>query len=143
MLTDLQDHDVLSKDYANSFNLFAFVWMAPGSAALPDMQNLYDRLSMAEELGGQVSRDLNSILEQLRNISKDANSTSNTTTTTITGTVNSECTHSHFFFSTFQMGEISLYSTSLILLAPFWLSLLNTHTHTHTGKLLDIAVVYK
>ncbi|XP_044060930.1 cell wall integrity and stress response component 1-like isoform X2 [Siniperca chuatsi] len=57
-----------------------------GSAVLPDLQTLYERLLVAEELGGQISRDFRSILEQLRNIYKTANiiyPTSNTTTTTI------------------------------------------------------------
>ncbi|KAE8278186.1 Alpha-1,3-mannosyl-glycoprotein 4-beta-N-acetylglucosaminyltransferase A [Larimichthys crocea] len=58
----------------------------------PHLQTLYERLLVAEELGGQVSRDLSNILEQLRNISKPANitsnitSTANTTTTTTTTT---------------------------------------------------------
>ncbi|XP_031733467.1 alpha-1,3-mannosyl-glycoprotein 4-beta-N-acetylglucosaminyltransferase A-like isoform X2 [Anarrhichthys ocellatus] len=46
-----------------------------GPSALPDLQTLYERLVVAEELGGQVSSDLSSILEQLRNISKAANIT--------------------------------------------------------------------
>ncbi|XP_028271906.1 alpha-1,3-mannosyl-glycoprotein 4-beta-N-acetylglucosaminyltransferase B-like [Parambassis ranga] len=49
----------------------------------PDLQSLYERLLVAEELGGQVSRDLSNILEQLKNISKPANIShpvSNTTT---------------------------------------------------------------
>lgn len=60
--------------------------MSPGSTVLPELQTLHERLLVAEELGGQVSRDLSCILEQLRNISKAANithPTSNTTTNTI------------------------------------------------------------
>ncbi|XP_035525314.1 alpha-1,3-mannosyl-glycoprotein 4-beta-N-acetylglucosaminyltransferase B [Morone saxatilis] len=56
--------------------------VSPGSA----VQTLYERLLVAEELGGQVSRDLSSIMEQLKNISKAGNITrpsSNTTETTI------------------------------------------------------------
>lgn len=59
--------------------------MSPGSTVLPELQTLHKRLLVAEELGGQVSRDLSCILEQLRNISKAANIThltSNTTTNT-------------------------------------------------------------
>ncbi|XP_061581925.1 alpha-1,3-mannosyl-glycoprotein 4-beta-N-acetylglucosaminyltransferase B-like [Cololabis saira] len=51
----------------------------------PDLQTLYKRLLVAEELGGQVSKDLSSILDQLMNTSKDANATfpvSNATGTT-------------------------------------------------------------
>uniref|UniRef100_A0A8D0DAA0 Zgc:154054 n=1 Tax=Sander lucioperca TaxID=283035 RepID=A0A8D0DAA0_SANLU len=40
---------------------------------MPEMQTLYQRLLLAEELGGQVSRDLSSLLEELRNTSKAAN----------------------------------------------------------------------
>ncbi|XP_047440825.1 alpha-1,3-mannosyl-glycoprotein 4-beta-N-acetylglucosaminyltransferase A-like isoform X2 [Mugil cephalus] len=54
-----------------------------GAAALSDLQTLYQHLSVAEELGGQVSKDLNSILDQLRNMSKTANSTNNTTISTV------------------------------------------------------------
>ncbi|XP_051276808.1 alpha-1,3-mannosyl-glycoprotein 4-beta-N-acetylglucosaminyltransferase B-like isoform X1 [Dicentrarchus labrax] len=60
--------------------------VSPGSAVQPELQTLYERLLVAEELGGQVSRDLSSILEQLKNISKAGNITrpsSNTTATTI------------------------------------------------------------
>ncbi|KAM9357337.1 alpha-1,3-mannosyl-glycoprotein 4-beta-N-acetylglucosaminyltransferase B [Symphorus nematophorus] len=58
-----------------------------GSAVLPDLRTLYERLLVAEELGGQVSRDLSSLLEQLKNVSKAPNIThlfSNTTNTTHT-----------------------------------------------------------
>uniref|UniRef100_A0A3Q3C1K9 Zgc:154054 n=1 Tax=Haplochromis burtoni TaxID=8153 RepID=A0A3Q3C1K9_HAPBU len=44
-----------------------------GSTVMPDLQILYKRLLVAEELGGQVSQDLSSILEQLRNLSKTGN----------------------------------------------------------------------
>ncbi|KAI3352159.1 hypothetical protein L3Q82_020970 [Scortum barcoo] len=60
------------------------------SAVLPDVQTLYERLLVAEELGGQVSRDLNSILEQLRNISKAGNITHPTTDTTSTTTTSAD-----------------------------------------------------
>ncbi|XP_024918975.1 alpha-1,3-mannosyl-glycoprotein 4-beta-N-acetylglucosaminyltransferase B isoform X2 [Cynoglossus semilaevis] len=43
---------------------------APGATALSDLQLLYQRLLAAEELGGQVSRNLSSILEHLRAQSK-------------------------------------------------------------------------
>ncbi|XP_049441159.1 alpha-1,3-mannosyl-glycoprotein 4-beta-N-acetylglucosaminyltransferase B-like [Epinephelus fuscoguttatus] len=46
-----------------------------GSEISPDLQTLYERLLVAEQLGGQVSRDLSSILEQLKNKSKAANIT--------------------------------------------------------------------
>lgn len=58
--------------------------MSSGSS-VTDLQTLYKRLLVAEELGGQVSKDLSSILEQLLNMSKDANATFpsfNSTTTT-------------------------------------------------------------
>ncbi|XP_041800411.1 alpha-1,3-mannosyl-glycoprotein 4-beta-N-acetylglucosaminyltransferase B [Chelmon rostratus] len=54
-----------------------------GSTALPDLRGLYERLLVAEQLGGQVNRDLTSILEQLKNIPETASirqPTSNTTT---------------------------------------------------------------
>ncbi|KAM6924025.1 alpha-1,3-mannosyl-glycoprotein 4-beta-N-acetylglucosaminyltransferase A-like [Xenentodon cancila] len=56
-------------------------------SAVPDLQTLYKRLLVAEELGGQVSKDLISILEQLVNMSKHANFTfpmSNTSGTNTT-----------------------------------------------------------
>ncbi|XP_030002209.1 alpha-1,3-mannosyl-glycoprotein 4-beta-N-acetylglucosaminyltransferase B-like [Sphaeramia orbicularis] len=46
-----------------------------GSAVQPDLRSLYERLLAAEVLGGQVSRDLNSILEQLKNMSRVPNIT--------------------------------------------------------------------
>ncbi|XP_069580745.1 alpha-1,3-mannosyl-glycoprotein 4-beta-N-acetylglucosaminyltransferase A-like, partial [Brachyistius frenatus] len=46
-----------------------------GSAELPDLQTLYGRLLVAEQLGGEVSRDVSRIFEQLRNMSRDANMT--------------------------------------------------------------------
>lgn len=49
--------------------------MHPGSTVMPDLQILYKRLLVAEELGWQVSQDLSSILEQLRNLSKTGNDT--------------------------------------------------------------------
>ncbi|KAM6952691.1 alpha-1,3-mannosyl-glycoprotein 4-beta-N-acetylglucosaminyltransferase B-like isoform 2-T2 [Lycodopsis pacificus] len=61
-----------------------------GPSVLPDLQTLYERLVVAEELGGQVSSDLSSILEQLRNISKAANVTHpdyNTTTNSSAETI--------------------------------------------------------
>lgn len=60
--------------------------MFPGPGVQPNLQTLYERLLVAEELGGQVSRDLSNILEQLRNVSKPANITSNITSTTNTTT---------------------------------------------------------
>lgn len=42
---------------------------------MPDLQILYKRLLVVEELAGQVSQDLSSILEQLRNLSKTGNDT--------------------------------------------------------------------
>lgn len=75
----------------NSFNLSVFVSMSPDSTVLPDLQTLEQRLLVAEELGGQVRRDLSSILEQLGNISKAGNITHpsiNITNTTIsTGSI--------------------------------------------------------
>ncbi|XP_008298427.1 alpha-1,3-mannosyl-glycoprotein 4-beta-N-acetylglucosaminyltransferase B [Stegastes partitus] len=44
-----------------------------GPVAPPDLQMLHERLVLAEELGGKVSKDLSSVLEQLRNMSKAAN----------------------------------------------------------------------
>ncbi|XP_042349868.1 alpha-1,3-mannosyl-glycoprotein 4-beta-N-acetylglucosaminyltransferase B-like [Plectropomus leopardus] len=61
-----------------------------GSAAPSDLQTLYKRLLVAEELGGQVSRDLSNILEHLKNKSRAANITnltSNTTSNTATETI--------------------------------------------------------
>ncbi|XP_050924967.1 alpha-1,3-mannosyl-glycoprotein 4-beta-N-acetylglucosaminyltransferase B-like [Lates calcarifer] len=64
--------------------------VSAGSTRLSDLQVLYDRLLVAEELGGQVSRDLSNILEQLRNMSKSANityPTNNSSTTISTETI--------------------------------------------------------
>uniref|UniRef100_A0A3P8S1R8 Alpha-1,3-mannosyl-glycoprotein 4-beta-N-acetylglucosaminyltransferase B n=1 Tax=Amphiprion percula TaxID=161767 RepID=A0A3P8S1R8_AMPPE len=47
--------------------------MFAGPAAPPDLQMLYDRLALAEEMGVKVNKDLSSILEQLKNSSKAAN----------------------------------------------------------------------
>ncbi|MEQ2272964.1 hypothetical protein XENORESO_018542, partial [Xenotaenia resolanae] len=44
----------------------------PGDGA-PDLQMLYKRLLVAEELGGKVSKDLHIILEQLGNMTRAAN----------------------------------------------------------------------
>ncbi|XP_070692641.1 alpha-1,3-mannosyl-glycoprotein 4-beta-N-acetylglucosaminyltransferase A isoform X2 [Pempheris klunzingeri] len=69
-----------------SFVSFTWIKSIPSdgdSAVRPDLQTVYERLLVAERLGGQVSRDLNIILEQLRNVSKAANvshPTSNSTT---------------------------------------------------------------
>ncbi|MED6264984.1 hypothetical protein CHARACLAT_020815, partial [Characodon lateralis] len=41
--------------------------------AAPDLQILYKRLLVAEELGGKVSKDLHIILEQLGNMTRAAN----------------------------------------------------------------------
>lgn len=49
--------------------------MHPGSTVVPDLQILYKRLLLAEELGGQVSQDLSSLLKQLKNFSKTGNDT--------------------------------------------------------------------
>ncbi|XP_069387960.1 alpha-1,3-mannosyl-glycoprotein 4-beta-N-acetylglucosaminyltransferase A-like isoform X2 [Paralichthys olivaceus] len=56
---------------------------------LQDLQNLYKRMLVAEELGGQVRSNLSSILEHLRNLSEAANHTHPTisSTTTIISTV--------------------------------------------------------
>ncbi|XP_070818438.1 alpha-1,3-mannosyl-glycoprotein 4-beta-N-acetylglucosaminyltransferase B [Chaetodon trifascialis] len=61
-----------------------------GSTVPPDLQGLYERLLVAEQLGGQVSRDLTSILDQLKNIPEAASirgPTSNTTTNISTETI--------------------------------------------------------
>ncbi|AWP12599.1 putative 3-mannosyl-glycoprotein 4-beta-N-acetylglucosaminyltransferase B-like [Scophthalmus maximus] len=58
--------------------------VSPGSSKLPDVQILYERLLVAEELGGQVSRNVSSLLDQLRNMSKGSNGTHPTSTTTTT-----------------------------------------------------------
>ncbi|XP_040904651.1 alpha-1,3-mannosyl-glycoprotein 4-beta-N-acetylglucosaminyltransferase B-like [Toxotes jaculatrix] len=65
---------------------------SPGSTLLPDLHVLYDRLSVAEELGGQVSRDLSNILEQLRNMSKAANITHPTSSSNISTESKSQLT---------------------------------------------------
>ncbi|XP_035018176.1 alpha-1,3-mannosyl-glycoprotein 4-beta-N-acetylglucosaminyltransferase B [Hippoglossus stenolepis] len=73
-----------------SFTWIKSIHRDEGSIKLPDLQNLYERLLVAEELGGQVSRNLSSILEQLRNVSKAANNThptSNTTNTILISTI--------------------------------------------------------
>ncbi|XP_060904807.1 alpha-1,3-mannosyl-glycoprotein 4-beta-N-acetylglucosaminyltransferase B-like isoform X1 [Labrus mixtus] len=49
-----------------------------------DLQTLYERLSVAEQLGGEVRKDLSSMLEELKNISKAVNNTHHTTNTTTT-----------------------------------------------------------
>lgn len=52
------------------------------STAWPNLRSLYERLQMAEVLGEQVSRDLNIILEELKNVSKATNATGPTSNTT-------------------------------------------------------------
>ncbi|KAM6999659.1 alpha-1,3-mannosyl-glycoprotein 4-beta-N-acetylglucosaminyltransferase B [Tautogolabrus adspersus] len=49
-----------------------------------DLQTLYERLSVAEQLGGEVRKDLSSMLEELKNISKAVNNTHHTTNNTTT-----------------------------------------------------------
>eukprot|EP00064_Thunnus_orientalis_P009849 superscaffoldBa00001276_g9875 len=59
------------------------------STALPDLRTLYERLLVAEKLGEQVSKNLSSILEQLRNMSRAPSVTQpnrNADTTTISTT---------------------------------------------------------
>ncbi|XP_071313175.1 alpha-1,3-mannosyl-glycoprotein 4-beta-N-acetylglucosaminyltransferase B-like isoform X2 [Trachinotus anak] len=57
-----------------------------GSPMLPDLQVLYERLLVAEETGGQVSRNLSNILEQLRNMSRAGSISRSTRDTTTTPT---------------------------------------------------------
>uniref|UniRef100_A0A7N8YKC5 Alpha-1,3-mannosyl-glycoprotein 4-beta-N-acetylglucosaminyltransferase B-like n=1 Tax=Mastacembelus armatus TaxID=205130 RepID=A0A7N8YKC5_9TELE len=49
---------------------------------LPNLQALHERLLVAEELAGQVSRNLSGIMERLRNMSSTANTTHATSNTT-------------------------------------------------------------
>ncbi|XP_031175199.1 alpha-1,3-mannosyl-glycoprotein 4-beta-N-acetylglucosaminyltransferase B isoform X4 [Sander lucioperca] len=71
-----------------------------GSTVMPEMQTLYQRLLLAEELGGQVSRDLSSLLEELRNTSKAANishpisATATTSSSIPTETIRQKTDHS-------------------------------------------------
>lgn len=62
-----------------SFNFSVVVSVGP--TVWPDLHGLYERLHVAEELGTQVSRDLNRILERLKNMSGAANVTSLTNIT--------------------------------------------------------------
>ncbi|KAM7417083.1 hypothetical protein PAMA_016948 [Pampus argenteus] len=50
------------------------------SPAVADMQSLYARLLVAEDLGGQISRDLGNILEHLKNMSRASTITQPATT---------------------------------------------------------------
>ncbi|XP_030251273.1 alpha-1,3-mannosyl-glycoprotein 4-beta-N-acetylglucosaminyltransferase B isoform X1 [Sparus aurata] len=100
-----------------------------GSTVLPELQTLHERLLVAEELGGQVSRDLSCILEQLRNISKAANithPTSNTTTNTI---------------STETIRQPGSSDQQLFLLPNIYLYM--PHLRQHPGSLLPNVVLGK
>lgn len=64
--------------------------MSVGPSVWHDQQSLFERLQVAEEVGMQVSKDVSSMLEQLRNISKGANTTcsaSNPTSNPSTGSI--------------------------------------------------------
>ncbi|KAF3693530.1 Alpha-1,3-mannosyl-glycoprotein 4-beta-N-acetylglucosaminyltransferase B [Channa argus] len=56
----------------------------PGPRELPEMQTLFERLLVAEKLGGKVSRDLISIVDRLRNMSRAVNFTHPTSNNTAT-----------------------------------------------------------
>lgn len=58
--------------WLHSFNFSVVVSVGP---VWPDLHSLYKRLQMAEELGTQVSRDLSTILQHLKNMSSAANIT--------------------------------------------------------------------
>lgn len=66
---------------------FAFVSVSVGPSVWHDQQSLFERLQVAEEVGLQVSRDLSSMLEQLMNISKAANTTCPASNPTSTGSI--------------------------------------------------------
>ncbi|XP_015251865.1 PREDICTED: alpha-1,3-mannosyl-glycoprotein 4-beta-N-acetylglucosaminyltransferase-like protein MGAT4D [Cyprinodon variegatus] len=57
---------------AACFLSLSWIKFQPDGGA-PDLQALHQRLSVAEELGGQVSRDLSVILEQLENMTRSTN----------------------------------------------------------------------
>ncbi|XP_017278575.1 alpha-1,3-mannosyl-glycoprotein 4-beta-N-acetylglucosaminyltransferase A [Kryptolebias marmoratus] len=61
-----------------------------GGPKVPDLQSLYKRLSVAEELGGQVSKDLSSILEQLLNMSRASNISHPSSNNSLTNTISTE-----------------------------------------------------
>ncbi|XP_037635889.1 alpha-1,3-mannosyl-glycoprotein 4-beta-N-acetylglucosaminyltransferase B [Sebastes umbrosus] len=102
-----------------------------GSTGRPDLQTLYQRLVVAEELGGQVSRDLSSILVQLRNISKTANITHPTlnTTTSTTSTISTETTR----LQTDNSGRQTFLLPNIYLYMP--------HLRQHPGSLLPRVVL--
>nr|XP_015817216.2 alpha-1,3-mannosyl-glycoprotein 4-beta-N-acetylglucosaminyltransferase A isoform X1 [Nothobranchius furzeri] len=54
------------------FVSLSWIRSVPGDG-VPDLKTLYKRLLVAEELGGQVSKDLSSILGELVNMSRAAN----------------------------------------------------------------------
>ncbi|XP_034545539.1 alpha-1,3-mannosyl-glycoprotein 4-beta-N-acetylglucosaminyltransferase A [Notolabrus celidotus] len=57
-----------------------------GSALQLDLRTLYERLLVAEQLGGQVRKDLSNMLEELKNMSKAANNTHHTANNTTNNT---------------------------------------------------------
>ncbi|XP_059202475.1 alpha-1,3-mannosyl-glycoprotein 4-beta-N-acetylglucosaminyltransferase A-like isoform X2 [Centropristis striata] len=77
----------------------AWIKSSPGDGGptiLPNLQTLYERLLVAEQLGGQVSRDLSSILDHLKNMSRAANS-SHTTSNTTSSNISTETTREQTF----------------------------------------------
>ncbi|CAK6980276.1 alpha-1%2C3-mannosyl-glycoprotein 4-beta-N-acetylglucosaminyltransferase B-like [Scomber scombrus] len=82
----------------------------------PDMQNLYERLLVAEKLGGMISTDLSRILEQLRNISRASNITQLTRNNTNTISITKETTRQPMGDSgqqTFLLPNIYIYMPHL------------------------------
>lgn len=76
---------------------------------LPDLLTLHHRLLAAEELGGQVSRDLNNILDQLKNVSHGVNVTQEGTRTTRSPRVMLSQTKRDIFNQDFHKPNVFLY----------------------------------
>lgn len=64
------------------FILTAHLLLPVGATLQLHLQTLYKRLVLAEQLGGQVRKDLSDVLEELRNLSRTVNSTKRTPTGT-------------------------------------------------------------
>ncbi|XP_041638451.1 alpha-1,3-mannosyl-glycoprotein 4-beta-N-acetylglucosaminyltransferase A-like [Cheilinus undulatus] len=61
------------------FLSLSWIKSSPSHGVHLDLRSFYERLLVAEQLGDQVRKDLGSILEELRNISKAANNTYHST----------------------------------------------------------------
>ncbi|KAM4555714.1 alpha-1,3-mannosyl-glycoprotein 4-beta-N-acetylglucosaminyltransferase A-like isoform 2-T2 [Odontesthes bonariensis] len=109
-------------------------WIKPppsdDTSMAPGLQIFFKRLLVAEELGGRVSKDLSSILEQLVNMSKVANSTHLSRNSTANGnnTISTAVSQSEV-----MSGQQPLLQPNIYLYMP--------HLKQHPGSLMPNVVL--